>query len=53
MNMTFKYQIKACVSKMNAVARAQLIFQMLTLIQSYLHRQTSIQQHGTANVWPW
>ena len=40
MNMTFKFQIKACVSKMNAVAPAQFIFQMLTLIQSYLHRQS-------------
>ena len=40
MNLTFKFQIKACVSKMNAVARAQLIFQMLTLLQRYLHRQS-------------
>ena len=40
MNLTFKFQIKACVSKMNVVARAQLIFQMLTLLQRYLHRQS-------------
>ena len=39
MNLTFKFQIKACVSKMNAVASAQLIFQMLTLLQKYLYRQ--------------
>ena len=40
MNLTFKFQIKACVSKMNAVARTQLIFQMLALLQRYLHRQS-------------
>ena len=45
MSLTFKFQIKACVSKMNAVARAQLIFQMLTLLQRYLHRQS---QYSTA-----
>ena len=28
-----------CVSKMNAVARAQLTFQMLILLQKYLNRQ--------------
>ena len=36
MNLTFKFQIKPCVSKMNA----QLIFKMLKLLQRYLHRQS-------------
>ena len=40
MNLTFKFQIKACVSKMNAVARARSTFQMLTLLQKYLHHQS-------------
>ena len=53
MNLTFKFQIKACVSKMNAVARAQLTFQMLTLLQNIYTTRDSIQRHGTANVWPW
>ena len=37
------------LSKMNAVARAQLTFQMLTLLWKYLYCQS---QHGTANIWP-
>ena len=40
------------VSKMNAVARAQLTFQMLTLLQKYLCRQSQYSKHGTANGWP-
>ena len=39
MNLTFKFQIKACVSKMNVVSRARWTFQMLTLLQKYLHHQ--------------
>ena len=41
------------VSKMNAVARAQLTFQMLTLLQKYLYHQSQCSKHGTRNVWPW
>ena len=40
MNLTFKFQIKACVSKMNAVARARSTFQMLTLLRKYLYHQS-------------
>ena len=40
------------VSKMNAVAHAQLTFQISTLfIKKYW--SPSIQNHGTASVWPW
>ena len=38
------------VSKMNAVARAQLAFQLLTLLYT---ATASIQKHGTTNGWPW
>ena len=41
------------VSKMNAAARAQLTFQMLTLLKKYLYRQGQCSKHETANVWPW
>ena len=41
------------VSKMNAIARAQLTFQMLTLLQKYLYHLRQCSKHGTANVWPW
>ena len=41
MNLTFKFQIKACVLKMNAVARARSTFQTLTLLKKkYLHHQS-------------
>ena len=43
----------ARVSKMNAVARAQLTFQILTLLQKHLYRQSQRSKHGAANVWPW
>ena len=35
---------------MNAVARAQLTFQMLILQQKYLYRQSQYSKQGTANV---
>ena len=41
------------VLKINAVAHAQLTFQMLILLQNIYTTRASIQQHGTANVWPW
>ena len=41
------------VSKMNAVARAQLKSQLLTLLQNIYTTRASIQKHGTANVGPW
>ena len=53
MNLTFKFQIKTCMSKMNAVARARSTFQMLTLLKNIYPTRASIQKHGTANVWPW
>ena len=37
---------------MYAVARAQLTFQMLTLLKKYLYLCSCVQKHGTANVWP-
>ena len=41
------------VSKMNVVARAQLEFQMLTLLNKNIYTtRGSIKKHGTANVWP-
>ena len=40
------------VSIMNAVARAQLTLQMSTLLKNIYTARASIQQHGTANVWP-
>ena len=39
-------------SKMNAVARAQLIFQMLTLLQNIYTARASIQKRRTANTGP-
>ena len=41
------------VSKMNAAARAHLTFQMSIFLQNIYIARTSIQQHGTTNVWPW
>ena len=41
------------VSKMNAVARAQLLFQMITFLKNIYIARASVQKHGTANVWPW
>ena len=41
------------VSQMNAVARIQLTFQMLILFKKIPTTRANIQQHGTANVWPW
>ena len=38
---------------MNAVARAQITIQMLTLFKNNYTTRASIQQDGAANVWPW
>ena len=46
-------RISVCVSKMNAVACAQLTVQMSTLFKKYLYRQRKCTKHGTANVWLW
>ena len=40
------------VSKMNAVACAQLTYQMLTLLKDVYTARASVKKHGTANVWP-
>ena len=34
------FRLSVRVSKMNALARAQLTFQMLTLLQKYLYRES-------------
>ena len=47
------WQTHVRVSKINAVARAQLIYQMLTLLQNIYTVRASVQKYGTANVWPW
>ena len=42
------------VSKVNAVALAQLIFQILHLLKQNIYTdRTSINNNGLANVWPW
>ena len=43
----------AIVSKMNAFTRAQLTFEMLTLLKNIYTAIASIQNHGTASVWLW
>ena len=54
MNLTFKFQIKASVLKMNAVARARSTFQTLTLLKKIpTPPEPVLKKHGTANVWPW
>ena len=37
---------------MNAIARAQLTFQILTLLQNIYTTKASIAKRGAANVWP-
>ena len=41
------------VSKMNAVAHAQLAFQLLTLLQKHLYHQSQYSETWDINVWPW
>ena len=47
----FRKNIRSGVSKMDVIARTQLIFRMLTLFQrNYYTTRGNIKKHGTANV---